>query len=183
MTQDKYRVATVEDAPELLALIKSSFQEVKDLGIDWPSTNLTLEPLIENINSAAMFVLEREQKIIATLTVRFPWEETESPSGYPFVWWFATLNEYRGQGVGNLLLQYVEETFLRDTLKAAAIVLGTSARKHPWLLKMYQRKGYQIFFEHEENGDVGVLMYKVLIPEFFNRETLEEYVKSHSLEH
>lgn len=177
MSQDTYRIATVEDAPELLTLIQTSFQEVKDLGINWPSTNLTLEPLIENIKSAAMFVLERDGRLIATLTVRFPWEVDDSPSGYPFVWWFATLNEYRGQGVGNLLLKYVEETFLRDTLKSAAIVLGTSARKHPWLLDMYRRKGYEIFYQHEEDGDVGVLLYKVLIPEFFNRETLEQYVK------
>ena len=42
---------------------------------------------------------------------------------------------------------------------------------------MYRRKGYEIFYQHEEDGDVGVLLYKVLIPEFFNRETLEQYVK------
>ena len=30
--------------------------------------------------------------------------------------------------------------FLRDTLKAAAVTLGTSARLHPWLLKIYEKE-------------------------------------------
>ena len=39
MGKDRIRIATKEDAPAYLALIQESFQEVKDLGIDWPSTN------------------------------------------------------------------------------------------------------------------------------------------------
>jgi hypothetical protein len=39
------------------------------------------------------------------------------------------------KGYGSQLLKYVEEDFLRDTLKASAVTLGTSARLHPWLLR------------------------------------------------
>ena len=45
-------------------------------------------------------------------------------SMYPFVWWFATKPSYDGQGIGSKLLTYVEETYLRDTLKAPAVTLG-----------------------------------------------------------
>ena len=78
---------------------------------------------------------------------------------------------YDGRGYGSQLLKYVEETFLRDTLKAAAVTLGTSARIHPWLLKIYERSGYESYAEHEnDDGDLGVLMRKVLIQEKFSEE-------------
>ena len=71
------------------------------------------------------------------------------------------------------MLKYVEETYLRDTLKAPAVTLGTSARLHPWLLDIYKKRGYEIYGEHESNdGDLGVIMRKVLIPESFDEEVL-----------
>ncbi len=92
--------------------------------------------------------------------------------GYPFVSWFATNPEYEGKGYGSQLLTYVEE-HLRDTLKSAAVTLGTSARLHPWLLKIYEKRGYEIYSEHEnDDGDLGVIMRKVLIPERFDETIL-----------
>ena len=44
---------------------------------------------------------------------------------------------------------------LRDTLKAAAVTLGTSARLHPWLLNIYEKRGYEIYAKHEnDDGDL-----------------------------
>ncbi|EMV0459989.1 GNAT family N-acetyltransferase [Listeria monocytogenes] len=172
MTEDIFRVATVDDAPEFLGLLSSAFQSVKELGIDWPSTNADLAMVTENIVNSSAFVLERNGKLISTITVRFPWESSAPPSKYPFVWWFATAPELAGQGIGDKLLTYVEERVLRDTLKAPALTLGTSARKHPWLLDMYLRRGYEVYFEHEEDGDVGVMMRKILIPEKFDATLL-----------
>lgn len=38
---------------------------------------------------------------------------------------------------------------------------------------MYERKGYTAYIEREaDNGDLGVLMYKVLIPERFDAAIL-----------
>ena len=73
---------------------------------------------------------------------------------------------------GSRLLKYVEEDFLRDTLKAAAVTLGTSARLHPWLLQIYKKR-YEIYAEHEnDDGDLGVIMRKILIPERFEEKIL-----------
>ncbi|MBA5735477.1 GNAT family N-acetyltransferase, partial [Escherichia coli] len=41
-----------------------------------------------------------------------------------------------------------------------------------WLLDMYLRRGYEVYFEHEEDGDVGVMMRKILIPEKFDAALL-----------
>lgn len=173
MTTNIFRLAEVEDAPAFLQLLRDAFEPIRDLGIDWPSANATLELVTENITRSSAFVLERDGEIISTITIRFPWESNNPPSKYPFVWWFATKPELKGQGVGNKLLTYVEERVLRDTLKAPALTLGTSAKKHPWLLAMYERRGYEVYFEHESpDGDVGVMMRKVLIPERFDESLL-----------
>jgi hypothetical protein len=51
-------------------------------------------------------------------------------------------------------------------------VIGTSGRKHPWLLDMYLRNGYQILTTREDEDDTGVALYKVLIPEKFDENIL-----------
>ncbi len=127
----------------------------------------------DNIKNNTTFVLELDNTIISTITVRYPWGSVRSISGYPFVWWFATKPEFDGLGYGSQLLKYVEEDFLRDTLKAAAVTLGTSARLHPWLLSIYEKRGYEIYAKHEnDDGDLGVIMRKILIPERFEEKIL-----------
>lgn len=172
MSKDRIRIATREDAAEYLTLIQESFQEVKDYGIDWPSTSATLESVTENIETGIALVLERDGRLISTITIRQPWENTTPITNYPFLWWFATANDLKGQGIGKKFLEQVEQEFLVKILKAPAYVLGTSGKKHPWLLDMYLRNGYQILGTREDDNDLGVSLYKVLIPERFDEEVL-----------
>lgn len=173
MSGDVIRVAVKEDAEEFLTLMQSAFKPLKDLGIEWPSVNVGLKDVTDNIVNSTAYVLERDGELISTITIRFPWDEDINISGYPFVWWFATKPEYKGQGKGDKLLTYVEETILRDTVKAPAVVLGTSLKFHPWLKGIYERRGYELYFEHEqEYGDIDGLMHKVLIPERFDKRIL-----------
>ncbi|ANZ95359.1 MULTISPECIES: GNAT family N-acetyltransferase [Brochothrix] len=173
MTTERIRIATEDDIEAFHTLLYKSFQSIRDLGIDWPSANASRELVLENITNYSAYVLEVDGKLVSTITIRFPWESETPVSKYPFVWWFGTDPEYASKGYGNQLLTYIEETLLRDTLKVPALTLGTSARKHPWLLEMYQRKGYEIYFEHESpDGDLGAMLRKVLIPEKFNAALL-----------
>lgn len=172
MGKDRLRIATKADAPAFLELIQQSFQEVKDYGIDWPSTNATLESVIENIETGIALVLERDGRLISTITVRQPWEHETPISCYPFLWWFATADDLKGQGIGKKFIQQVEEEFLIKVLKAPAYVIGTSGRKHPWLLDMYLRNGYQVLTTREDDDDTGVALYKVLIPDKFDERIL-----------
>ncbi|MDT3960178.1 GNAT family N-acetyltransferase [Staphylococcus kloosii] len=173
MTNHNIRIAKEQDAEALQQLMYEAFTPLRELGIDWPSVNADVDDVRRNLIEGTTFVLENEDEIISTITVRYPWQSKRRVSIYPFVWWFATKPKYDGQGLGSKLLTYVEETFLRDTLKAPAITLGTSARKHPWLLGIYEKRGYEIYDEHENgDGDLGVIMRKVLIPERFDEEVL-----------
>ncbi|HCZ8330896.1 TPA: GNAT family N-acetyltransferase [Staphylococcus aureus] len=173
MTKTMIRLANENDAEVLHQLMHEAFTPLRELGIDWPSVNANLDAVKENIDKNTTFVMTIDDEIISTITVRYPWGSVKSISGYPFVWWFATNPEYEGKGYGSQLLTYFEEAFLRDTLKSAAVTLGTSARLHPWLLKIYEKRGYEIYSEHEnDDGDLGVIMRKVLIPERFDETIL-----------
>ncbi|MBA1353913.1 GNAT family N-acetyltransferase [Staphylococcus cohnii] len=173
MSDYNIRIAEIDDAEALQKLMYEAFTPLRELGIDWPSVNASVEMVEKNLQTGTTFVLENNAEIISTITVRYPWETQRRISIYPFVWWFATKPSYDGQGLGGKLLKYVEETYLRDTLKVPAVTLGTSARKHPWLLDIYKRRGYEVYAEHESNdGDLGVIMRKVLIPERFDEEVL-----------
>ncbi|MDP4319596.1 GNAT family N-acetyltransferase [Staphylococcus aureus] len=173
MTKTMIRLASEQDAEKLQQLMHEAFTPLREVGIDWPSVNANLDAVKENIDKNTTFVMTIDDEIISTITVRYPWGSVKSISGYPFVWWFATNPEYEGKGYGSQLLTYVEEAFLRDTLKSAAVTLGTSARLHPWLLKIYEKRGYEIYSEHEnDDGDLGVIMRKVLIPERFDETIL-----------
>ncbi|MBA8778962.1 GNAT family N-acetyltransferase [Staphylococcus schleiferi subsp. coagulans] len=173
MSQINIRLATLEDAERLQQLMYRAFTPLREVGIDWPSVNADLEMIKKNIKYNAAYVLEKDGEVISTLSIRFPWEPKNPVSKYPFVWWFATDPDYSGQGYGHQMMSYVENTILRDTLKAPAVVLGTSARKMSWLKDVYERRGYETFFTLEEpSGDQGAMMVKVLIPERFNRSLL-----------
>ncbi|MEJ7479050.1 GNAT family N-acetyltransferase [Staphylococcus pasteuri] len=166
------RIANEKDTKEIHQLMYEAFTPLRELGIDWPSVNASIEMVKDNIKNNTTFVLELDNTIISTITVRYPWGSVRSISGYPFVWWFATKPEFDGLGYGSQLLKYVEEDFLRDTLKAA-VTLGTSARLHPWLLSIYEKRGYEIYAKHEnDDGDLGVIMRKILIPERFEEKIL-----------
>ena len=173
MSETNIRIANMGDAEELHQLMYDAFTPLRELGIDWPSVNADLEMVKNNLENNTTFVMVKGNEIISTITVRYPWGSVRSISGYPFIWWFATKPSYDGQGYGSQLLRYVEEDFLRDTLKVAAVTLGTSARLHPWLLKIYEKRGYEVYAEHEnDDGDLGVIMRKILIPEQFNVDIL-----------
>lgn len=175
MSRYNIRLATYGDWDEYLSLIKEAYVPLKELGIDWPSVRVDLDAAKKNLESNSTYVLEKDGEIASTVTIRFPWESAEFDSRYPFIWWFATKPKFKGQGIGRTLLDYVENDILKNTLKSPALTLGTSAKKHPWLLDMYIGRGYKVYEEIETDyDDLVVRMYKELIPHSFDKTLLQQ---------
>ena len=59
------------------------------------------------------------------------------------------------------MLAWVEENVLRDQVKAPAVYLATAAR-HPWLVSIYEKRGYTIFAEKDYEGEKIVYLRKIL---------------------
>ncbi|MDQ0246675.1 GNAT superfamily N-acetyltransferase [Bacillus fengqiuensis] len=158
-----YRLATLADAEELLDVTLRAYEPIRRLGIKFPAATADIDLVKHNITNHSCYILEYNGSIAATISIRLFEEVTDLPC----VWWFAVDPVYKKQGFGSKILHYVEEVILRDGLKAPAVALGTSD-KHPWLIPMYERNGYERFYEvdHGEEGK-GVFLRKILIPELF----------------
>ncbi|NEW05096.1 GNAT family N-acetyltransferase [Paenibacillus sp. SYP-B3998] len=156
---DKYRLATNADAEMMLEVISQAYESIRELGIAFRAASADLDMISENIINSSCYVLEIDGSIVATISLK----NLEEVTDLPFLYWFAVLPSYKNQGVGNRLLTYVEEVVVRDTLLAPGVVLATS-RNHPWLLAMYERKGYEPFHEKPlGEADTLIFLKKTLI--------------------
>ncbi|WGD93242.2 sulfur-containing aminoacid acetyltransferase SnaB [Bacillus subtilis] len=158
----QYRLAVERDAEQLLALTLRAYEPIRKLGIRFAAAHADLDLVLKNIRENACYVMEEDGRIIATITLRMPWGKQPGPSGVPHIWWFAVDPDTGKKGIGTKLLQWLEETILRDTLKVPFVSLGT-ADKHPWLIEMYERKGYVRSGEQDlGKGHITVYMKKQL---------------------
>jgi S-(2-succino)cysteine N-acetyltransferase len=155
------RLAVVEDAPTVLDLTLRAYEPIRELNIIFTAATADLQLVTNNIQRNATYVLEQDGCIIATVTVRYPWADPEHFSPYPFIWWFAVDPVYKQKGIGSTLLSWVEDKVLRDQVKAPAVYLAT-AERHPWLVSIYERRGYRIFYEKGNKEDKIVFLRKIL---------------------
>lgn len=174
---ERIRLAKVEEAELLHGLLQRAYAPLIPQGIHFTITRSSVEDVRAVIASESTFVLENDGRLVATLTVRFPWAaDSKQVSPWPFLHWFAVDPVFKGQGFGSRIIRYVEESFLRDTLKCPAVYLAT-AIKHPWLSQLYLRRGYQPF--HRAVNPLGVeLVYltRVLDQQRYQQAKIKEYV-------
>jgi len=158
----QFRMATLDDAPALLDLTLRAYESAWQMGFRFLAATADLALVEENIRDNMCFVMEKEGRLVSTLTLRMPWGPRPGPFGVPHIWWFATDPAVGRQGVGSQLLTWVEETWVRDILKCPAVSLGT-AQNHPWLVEMYQRRGYvPVMTKDLGRGHITVFMKKEL---------------------
>lgn len=162
----QFRQATLSDAPALLDLSLRAYEPIRQLGIQFAAATADLAVVEKNIANNLCLVMEEEGRILSTISVRMPWGPSPGPFGVPHLWWFASDPDAGRKGIGGEMITWCEETMIRDTLKSPSVSLGT-ADKHPWLIEMYKRRGY----EAESSKDLGkghltIFMRKILIPEF-----------------
>lgn len=161
------RLATVEDKEKLLDLILRAYVSARELGIHFAAATADVELVETNIKNNMCYVLEEDGKLLATCSLRMPWGLQPGPYGVPHLYWFAVDPDLGKKGVGTYLLEWVENTIVRDTLKSPALSLGT-ADKHPWLVGMYEKHGYEkVGTADLGKGHITIYMRKILLPELF----------------
>ncbi|MDR6885459.1 GNAT family N-acetyltransferase [Bacillus sp. 3255] len=170
---DIYRLAVPEDAERLVEVVYEAYATIRELELKWPAAHADLALIQENIANNDCYVLERNGIIAATLTLSR--DNTKRwDSAYPFLKWFAVHPDEQGQGLGTKLLAWVEEHVINERLGASAVTLAT-AEKHPWLLDMYESKGYErIDAIDRGNGDGTMyLLRKIVNPAKFEADRRE----------
>ena len=160
-----FRMATLDDAPEVLELSLRAYEPIRKLGINFAAATADLALVEKNIRQHLCYVMEENGSIVSTISVRMPWGPSPGPFGVPHLWWFASDPDAKRKGVGRELITWCEEAIIRDTLKSPSVSLGTADR-HPWLIDMYKRRGYEIQGSKDlGKGHITIFMRKILIPE------------------
>ncbi|MGN7456303.1 GNAT family N-acetyltransferase [Paenibacillus pasadenensis] len=136
-----YRIAVEKDAPRLQQIVYGAYEQIRELKLSWPAAHADEELIRSNIREHECYVLELDGELAATITLS-KGEEAKAITDLPFLKWFAVAPELQSRGVGSKLLSWVEQEVLARRLGAEAVTLAT-AERHPWLLSMYERKGYE----------------------------------------
>ena len=164
---DVFRLATLADAEILRQITYDAYVTIRELELSWPAANADLALIQDNITRNDCFVLESEGKIRATITLSKT-DDLSPITDLPFIKWFAVDPASQGKGYGGKLLDWVETAIIRDQLGVPAVTLGT-AEKHPWLLPMYERRGYEPIHSFDKGSGEGTmfLLRKIVNPSLF----------------
>ncbi|MFD1887709.1 GNAT family N-acetyltransferase [Paenibacillus wenxiniae] len=171
-----YRLAVPEDAPVVQRIIHAAYVTIRELELQWPAAHADVEQIRDNIIANKCYVLERDGDIVATITLADPqrMKLLAEQMDLPFVMWFAVDPDAQGSGWGRKLLNWVEQEVIDKELGAPAVTLAT-AEKHPWLLPMYERWGYERLFAFDKGTGDGVMH---LLRKRVNKERFALYEQS-----
>lgn len=167
-----FRLISCSDIPAYQQLLHRSYQATSQLGIHFAAATVESEEIVHHIDSNAVYIIEKDNKLISTLSIRFPWGNNPGPYGLPHLGWFATDPIYKGQGYGNALWDWVEKEVLINQLKLPAVTLGTAAN-HPWLANIYRKKGYQQIGQVNLTSDHTTLYFEKIL----NHKNYSEWKK------
>ncbi|ANF98798.1 hypothetical protein AR543_13165 [Paenibacillus bovis] len=158
------RQAIAEDAEELLQVILDAYEPLRQLQIPFPAGYATLEMIQDNIAAHECYILIKQGRIAATVTLdRDHQPRLQELSSLPFIRWFAVGPDFKGQGYGAQLLNWLEQEIIAGKHGQPGVMLATATR-HPWLAPMYERRGYYTFYDETHNGEHIVFMAKLLDP-------------------
>lgn len=121
-------------------------------GVEAPPKDIILQPALQvyvtdfgKRKGDKCFVAEADSKIVGAVWVRimndYGHVDDETPS-----FAISLLKDYRGYGIGTMLMQRMLEALKYDGYKQASL----SVQKSNYAVKLYQKVGFEIFDENDE---------------------------------
>ena len=151
---------------ELTLLLHRSYKRLADMGFRYLATHQSPQKTKERATDGYCYVVEFDNKIIATVTyynsrqtAGSPWYEREDVCSFGQ---FAVDPEFQSMGIGSMLLGLVENKARKENAKHIALDTAEGA-KH--LIKYYERRGYKFteFVQWSETNYRSVIMSLELI--------------------
>jgi ribosomal protein S18 acetylase RimI-like enzyme len=164
----EYKIAKADDLETVLAVLRDAALWLEAKEVDqWqnyikPADDLR-EWIEQGISGREVFLVYRNQKAIATFRLQWAdlmfWpDKNDNVSGY--IHSFAVVTEFRGQGVGDLILQWIESECLKRYKKFLRLDCNS---KNAGLQKYYLDRGFKVVETREAQGYLNVFFEKDLI--------------------
>jgi ribosomal protein S18 acetylase RimI-like enzyme len=163
----KFKIAESNDLQTVLAVLRDAALWLTVKNIDqWQNYIKPEEDLREWIEQGVanqeVFLVYLHEKAVATFRLQWAdlvfWpDKNDQLSGY--IHSFAVITEFRGQGVGDLVLQWIEAEGLKQ--KKKYLRLDCNA-KNPGLQKYYLDRGFKAVETKEVQGYLNVFFEKEL---------------------
>lgn len=164
----KIRMNGIVRSPDEKDIIKfqrfltAAYAEDLKYGIRFQAAFATTEDIKKHLAANPCYILELDGEIITSCSLRMPWGPNPGPDIFPHLGWVSTHPQYKRQGFSSRMLDWVEQEILIKQFKAPAVTLGT-ANEHPWLITMYEKRGYVAYEKRRLHEDhITVYMKKVL---------------------
>ncbi|MES9700771.1 MULTISPECIES: GNAT family N-acetyltransferase [Bacillus] len=143
------RIATEDESNSIIALLKEVAQWLQHKEVDqWQyllGGEATVE-ILEGIKEKYTYVVMKEEEIVGTVTVvlkQNEWDERifgkEEVSNSLYIHRFAVKRKYKGNGIGEWILQWVEENIQRDKEYLKLDCVGHNRT----LNDFYKRSGFE----------------------------------------
>lgn len=154
-------LAPSDSFEELTALLHRSYKKLSDMGLRYLATHQPTETTKNRANDGTCYVVELENRIIATVTYYnakqtdgTPWYDKENVCSFGQ---FAVAPEYQGMGIGKLLLDLVESKAREENVKHIALDTAEGAQH---LIDYYEKRGYKFieYAQWEETNYRSVIM-------------------------
>ncbi|MBQ8920486.1 MAG: GNAT family N-acetyltransferase [Acidaminococcaceae bacterium] len=157
-----FRPLAEKDIETFQRFLTAAYADDLQYGIRFQAAFATVEDIKKHLAGNPCYILERDGEIISSCSLRMPWGPNPGPDVFPHLGWVSTHPRYKQQGFSSRMLDWVEQEILIKQFKAPAVTLGT-AEEHPWLIRMYEKRGYVAYEKRRLHEDhVTVYMKKVL---------------------
>ena len=157
-----FRPLAEKDIETFQRFLTAAYADDLQYGIRFQAAFATVEDIKRHLAGNPCYILERDGEIITSCSLRMPWGPNPGPDMFPHLGWVSTHPRYKQQGFSSRMLDWVEQEILIKQFKAPAVTLGT-AEEHPWLIRMYEKRGYVAYEKRRLHEDhVTVYMKKVL---------------------
>lgn len=127
----KLRKSTTLDIDPIMSIIGQAQRFLKEIGIDqWQNNYPNIETIESDIENGYSYVLIKDSVIIGTVAVSFDGEKTYdtiydgkwiSNGPYAVVHRMAVNDNFRGKGIGRIIIQNIENMALDNNVKSIKI--------------------------------------------------------------
>ncbi len=179
MSEEKYKYKTdnneilirivqaSDSVHEITSLLHKAYKQLADMGFRFLATHQNEAETRRRLNKGISYLALSEEKIISTVSLYYNNLDTHDASWYKksgvaHFGQFAVLPEYQKLGIGNFIMNIVEDRAKREGAVELALDTAEGAEH---LIKYYKQRGYRFieYVKWEVTNYRSVIMSKRLL--------------------